>query len=68
MLLYSLGKKIAMSFKISLFQGPLKSSIVGYLFPSSSTPHFLCGKVITFQDFLFTVKLKLDFHKVLAKF
>lgn len=52
---------MAVILKKSLFLGPLKASIRDYLFRRPSTPHFCLEIMITFWNFLFTVKLKLDF-------
>lgn len=53
--------------KTSLFQGPLKASIRGYLFPGPLTPQFCLEIMITFWNFLFIVKLKLEFPKNVKK-
>lgn len=60
---------MAMLFKISLFQGPKKTEkLYATSSPESSTPHFCVEIIIAFWNFLFIVKLKLDFHKILRKF
>lgn len=49
--------------KTSLFQGPLKASIRGYLFPGPSTPQFCLEIMITFLEFSFYSKVEVGFSK-----